>query len=276
VPEIARQAQQNPENRLVLSIEQVPRPQSQNRIEQEYYQVYVGFYIQDGGPGHRTRWETFLVDKQLSEILWVNFLTGDSYVPLEDWRQYVFNNRANDQNDWICIPFLRVGPIRADSTLADITKWFGRENIQKRTVYGPEAIETFDATIIYPGSPNELTVFWQDNKYGSIPSSVSIRKQNSRWKTVYGIQVGTEIGKLNEINQRPFFFLGFGWDYGGIVRPDWNKGRLATAKGLSILLQERHQLAQEYYGDRELLSDLPGLLPNAVRVGRIDIQLNVK
>lgn len=276
VPEIARMSQKNPTQRMVLSIDQGPAPESENFMERNYYQVYVGFNIEDGGPGHRSRWATFLVDKQLSEILWVNFLTGDSYVPLEDWQQYVFKDRDEEQNDWMCIPFLRAGPIRSYSSLNDIVRMFGREKVTRRTVYGPEAIESFEATIVYPETPDELIVFWQANKYGSAVSRVSIRKENSRWRTLYGIKLGTEIARLNEINQRPFFFYGFGWDYGGMIRMDWNGGRLASTNGMAMVLKESRQLDLAYYGDKELRSDSAGLLPDGARVGRIEIQLSTQ
>lgn len=273
VTEIGDLARKNPANTLVLSVEQMPDPTAATRIEREYYQVYVGFNIQDGGPGHRSRWATFLVNQARTEILWVNFLSGDSYVPLADWRQYIVPERKSDANDWMCIPFLRVGPIEPTSSIADINRMFGRQNVVRRTVYGPEGVEKFAVTVVYPGTADELLVFWRDNIYGSAPERVSIRQAQSRWRTVYGIRQGTSIAELNRINGRPFEFYGFGWDYGGNVIQGWGDGVLASMRGLSLVLAENRQLALEFQGDRTIRSDLPALLPDAVKVWRINLQL---
>ena len=56
VPEIREMARKNPDNRLILSVESAPDPQAAERADREFYRVYVGFYVQDGGPGHRSRW----------------------------------------------------------------------------------------------------------------------------------------------------------------------------------------------------------------------------
>jgi len=273
VPEIGELARKNPASRLVIAVEQVPDPVAENWLEREYYQVYVGFYIQDGGPGHRSRWSTFLVNQARTEILWVNFLTGDSYVPLADWRKYIFPERKGDANDWICIPFLRIGPIEPTSSLTDITRLFGAQNLTRQTVYGPEGIEKFDVTVIYAGTADEIIVYWHDNSYGSTPERVSLRQEQSRWRTVYAIKQGTTIAELNRINGRPFDFLGFGWDYGGNIMNNWNGGALAAMRGLSLRLGTDRELPREYYGDRVLKSNMPTLLPDAVKVWRVEVQL---
>ena len=273
VPEIGELARKNPANALVLSVEQMPASTAATRVEREYYQVYVGFNIQDGGPGHRSRWATFLVNQARTEILWVNFLTGDSYVPLADWRRYIAPERKSDANDWMCIPCLRAGPIEPTSSIEDINRMFGRHKVVRRTVYGPEGAEKFEVTVVYPGTADEMLVFWRDNIYGSAPERVSIQKEQSRWRTVYGIRTGTSIGELNRINGRPFEFYGFGWDYGGSVIKGWGDGMLASMHGLSVVLAENRQLALEFQGDRTLRSDLPALLPDAVKVRRINLQL---
>ena len=273
VPEIQEIARKNPANRLVLSVESVPDPQATEREEREFYRVYVGFNIQDGGPGHQSRWATFLVHKDRTEILWANYLNPNSYVPLSDWRKYVNVPPAAGVNDWMCIPFLRAGPIRPSSSIDDLIRMFGLENVQQRTVYGAEGVEKFEATIIFPETPNQLIVFWQDNKYGTVPSSVSIRKQGSAWKTVQDIQIGTNLTELNAINGRPFSFFGFGWDYGGSIHAHWNGGSMASVKGLFLVLQESRDLPRQYYGDKKLSSDMTDLLPDAAQIRRIDVKL---
>ena len=273
VPEIQTMARKNPANRLVLSVESAPNPQEPERIEREFFRIYVGFNIQDGGPWHQSRWATFLVHQERTEILWANYLNPNSYVPLSDWQKYVNEPYAEGVNDWMCIPFLRVGLIQPHSSIADLVRIFGTNNVEQRTVYGAEGTEKFEASLIFPGTPNELIVFWQGNKYGTVPSSVSIRRQGSEWKTVQGIQIGTSLAELNAINRRPFSFYGFGWDYGGSIPVKWNGGTISSVKGLFLVLRETRDLPRQYYGDKKLSSDMEELLPDSARVSRIDIQL---
>ena len=273
VPEIREMARKNPQHRLVLSVESKPDPQAANRAERDFYQVYVGFVIQDGASGHRSRWATFLVHKDRNEILWANYLTGNSYISLADWKQYIYQAPAEGVNDWACLPYLRVGPIQTYSTLADLEKYFGADQLARRTVYGAEGAEKFDTTVVFPGTPNELIVFWRDNKYGSAPASVSIRKEGAEWRTAYGIRIGTDLAKLNEINGRPFSFYGFSWDYGGIVTGKWDGGVMSSMPGVHLVLRATRELPREYYGDRKVRSDSEELLPDGAMVRRIDVQL---
>jgi hypothetical protein len=274
VPEISEMAKKNPANKLIMQLESAPAPGSADRIDRDYYRVYVGFYVQDGGPGHRSRWATFLLHKNRDEILWVNYLNGNSYVPLADWRQYINKKEDTKKNDWTCLPFFRVGPIQTYSSAEDIAKMFGALNVERRMIYGAEGTEKFDVTVVFPNTTNELLVFWEKNQYGQRPSAVSIRKEGSAWKTVYGIRIGTSLAELNQMNEATFSFFGFAWDYGGTVERGWGGGKLAAIDGLHVVLQETRELSRAYYGDKSLRSDDVGLLPDAARVSRIQIQLN--
>ena len=273
VPEIRQMASSHPANKLVLSVEHHPDPASASPVEQQYYRVYVGFNVEDGGPGHRSRWATFLVNSRRTDILWQNYLVDESYVPLVDWQKYVHPPRKAGHNDWMCIPFLRAGPIEPTSSIEEVTQLFGAQNVSRRIAYGPEGMEKFDVTAIYAGTADEILVYWRDNIYGSMPERVSFRQAKGRWRTVHAIKPGTGIAELNRINGRPFDFYGFGWDYGGIIDKNWNGGALSAIRGLSLRLTTSRELSRDYYGDRQLRSDLPGLLPDAAQVGLVEVWL---
>jgi hypothetical protein len=273
VPEIQAMARKNSANRLVMYVESAPNPQAAERADQDFYRVYVGFNIQGKGPMHQARWATFLVHQDRTEILWANYLNSKSYIPLSDWRQYINDPPAVGINDWMCIPFLRAGPIRPTSSIDDLVRIFGLENVKQMEVYGAEGVGKFETTVIFPETPNQLIVFWKDNQYGTVPASVSIRKPGSAWKTVQEIHIGTNLAELNAINGRAFPFFGFGWDYGGSIHMQWNGGRMASIAGLAIVLRETRNLPRQYYGDKKLSSDMEELLPSAAQVGRIDVQL---
>jgi hypothetical protein len=272
-PEIAQMARSNPDNKMVIAIEQTPDPVAANPIERQYYRVYVGFNVEDGGPGHRSRWATFLVNSSYTDILWQNYLVDEAYIPLADWQKYIFPNRKQDENDWICIPLLRVGPIDATSSITDLSRVFGAQNVSRRVAYGPEGIEKYDVTVVYGGTTDEMIVYWQDNLYGARPERVSFRHPQGRWRTIFSIKPGTGIAELNRINGRPFEFMGFGWDYGGNIVNNWSGGALAVVRGLTVKLATNRELPREYYGDRYLKSDLPLLQTDAAAVERVDVQL---
>ena len=208
-----------------------------------------------------------------TDILWQNYLVDEAYIPLADWQKYIFPNRKQDENDWMCIPLLRAGPIEPTSSITDLSRIFGARNVSRRVAYGPEGIEKYDVTVVYGGTADEIIVYWQDNIYGARPERVSFRQQQGRWRTIFAIKPGTGIGELNKINGRPFEFLGFGWDYGGNIVHNWSGGALAVVRGLSVKLATSRELPREYYGDRYLRSDLSILQPDAVLVERIDVQL---
>lgn len=274
VPEISEMAKKNPANKIVLQVESAPEAGSSDRMERDFYRIYVGFNVQDGGPGHRSRWATFLIHKSRDEVLWANYLSDNAYIPLEDWRKYIYNNDASNKNDWVCLPFLRVGPIQPYSTLNDLNQIFGGGNIERRTVYGAEGAEKFDVTVVFPNTVNELLVFWEKNEYGQRPASVSIRREGAAWKTVFGIGIGTSLAELNRMNDAAFSFFGFAWDYGGSIDREWGGGKLAAVDGLQLVLRETRELPRGYYGDKSLRSDDALLLPDGARVSRMQILLN--
>lgn len=274
VPEIGEMARKNPADKIVMQIEASPDAANAERTERDYYRIYVGFYVQDGGPGHRSRWATFLMHRSRDEILWVNYLSDNAYIPLEDWRKHIHNHEGSVKNDWRCLPFFRVGPIQPHSTVSDLVQMFGAANIERRTIYGAEGTEKFDVTVVFPKTANELLVFWDNNAYGQRPASVSIRKEGSAWKTVFGIGTGTSIAELNRINETPFSFFGFAWDYGGSIDREWGGGKLAAVDGVQLVLRETRELPRGFYGDKSLRSDDATLLPDGARVSRMQILLN--
>ena len=275
VPEIGAAALMAKGNRLVMSMDSVPDPAAKNRFERDFFHVYVGFNIDDGGgQGHRSRWATFLVHKDSDEILWANYARGDTYIPLEDWRKYVNGVVPEKSNDFMCIPYMRAGRIEPFSTIDDIIRLYGADNVERKVIPGPEGIGRFDISVIFPQTANELFIYWDKNDYGKRPSWVSIRKPTSEWKTLYGIKIGTSLSELNQLNGRPFKFLGFNWDYGGSVKRDWEGGVLVATLPASLVLRSISNLPREYQGDKTLNSDEEYLLqPDMVWVGRIDVPL---
>ena len=180
------------------------------------------------------------------------------------------------ENDWLCLPFERVGPILASAKEEDLLQLFGAEQVQRRTIYVAEGTEKRDVSVIYPYSANEVILFWRDNQYGQRLSRAWVKKEDSSWKTAENITVGTPLAELNRLNGQPFRIVGFGWDYGGYI-PVRQEGTLIQQKGLCLRLAPTRQLPRQYYGDGvKVSSEDPELLPDAVRVVSFEVTLNEK
>ena len=153
---------------------------------------------------------------------------------------------------------------------AELIEIFGKENVIFDTVYGGEG-EMSMATLLFPGKKDELEIIWADMDKRIEMLSIThssfydmendILLTNTRWKTSYGIQLGTSLVELNEMNEGSFTFMGFAWDYGGMIS-DLNEGKLSK---IPLILQlgiadyealDNNSDYQFLMGDMEFLSDL--------------------
>ena len=125
---------------------------------------------------------------------------------------------------------------------AELIEKFGSENVTWDSVYNADGVVSM-ATLLYKGTCDQVEITWENLKNKSDIQKVTLTamyddKQDklvafSHWKTSYGIMLGTTLKELETINEVPFIFLGFGWDYGGIIT-EFNSGKLAK---LPISLQ---------------------------------------
>ena len=115
--------------------------------------------------------------------------------------------------------------INPRTTESDLVKFFGRQNVKRETREYAEGTETYDCTIIFPGTENELVVKWKEGKIYQEPEFVDIWGKKTKWKLDNGITPGTPLAELVKLNGKDFIFSGLGWDYGGI--PDFLDGKLS-------------------------------------------------
>ncbi|MCF4100336.1 hypothetical protein L1I30_01535 [Gillisia sp. M10.2A] len=98
--------------------------------------------------------------------------------------------------------------------------------------------------VLYPNTPNELHITWQDDEKSKIHD---IRFSDSgKWQSSTGIRVGTSYTELNDLNAKPISFYGFGWDYSGAVL--WNEGKLENSQ-LHVFLTPNTEPKSQFYGD---------------------------
>ena len=97
----------------------------------------------------------------------------------------------------------------------------------------------------------------------SHPGSLLIDEAGSKWHLANSIKLGTDSKTLQSLNQKPFTFYGFYWDYGGVIT-EWNGGALSkkTVSGSQINIHlcppEDPKLPENYLmGDGTFNSDNP-------------------
>ncbi|OLP16731.1 hypothetical protein BST81_20065 [Leptolyngbya sp. 'hensonii'] len=176
------------------------------------------------------------------------------------------------QNDLRIIPGVRVGPVTAKMTRADLVRLFGGSKLQDRTILGPEGIGSFAATRVNLGPEKSFLVVWKDSRRRQM---LDIRDLGPAWKTPEGIGIGMGLDQLRQVLGE-FQFLGFGWDYGGGVLLEQTRlGKRYSGK-LILRLDVNYQKAQKYEqdyravsGDQTVSSDNPQLKNLEVRVSQM-------
>lgn len=139
---------------------------------------------------------------------------------------------------------------------AALKEVFG-DDIQRSTGYYPEGLGEYTTTTLFGGTDNEVVFKWSDDTlHFNQLETITIDKINSAWQTKDSIRIGTRLKTLELINQKPFTFLGFGWDYAGAVQ--WQSGVLAnshTAVRLDLPQGASPSDFLELLGDTQVSSD---------------------
>jgi hypothetical protein len=162
---------------------------------------------------------------------------------------------------------------------------FGDEFVTTDSVYDSEGNRSI-VSLIYPGTVNQVEVFWKNKQKKSGMEKVRLNAffdeqnevylPNSRWKTSFGVTLGTSLKELERINQTPFIFFGFGWDYGGFIS-EYNTGKLGQYPltiQLGIIDIKKQGNDPDYemlMGDNEFNSDDP----EAQRLNPIVISISI-
>ena len=196
-------------------------------------------------------------------------------------------------NDWLIVPGSRVGPIDKNTSEMELRRLFGEKN-ELREDIGLGEGETEPGTIVFPNSDGRLAILWKDQGQRQTPKEIRLNGDKTRWKTGQGISLGTSLKELEKLNGRPFFLMGFAWDYSGTVI-DCNKGNLKelgctdpkdpnkTLRGRTLLLRlmthrpvDEMQDKRDFYavsGERRFSSGHPSMQRLNPRVYEIIIYL---
>lgn len=145
--------------------------------------------------------------------------------------------------------------ITATSTIDDLYKIFGEDNVKEDIDYGPEGTDSIPITTVYTNSSREFLIFWKEGKFHQQPAFVECMEKKSPYKTEQGISIGTTLAELVTKNKRPVEFMGLGWDYGGSIL-SFNKGNLDKA-WFTFTLSATGPIPEKLTGDVKLNTDMP-------------------
>jgi hypothetical protein len=138
----------------------------------------------------------------------------------------------------------------------ELKKRYGHD-LKRSTGYYPEGMGEYQNTLLYPHTKNEVEFVWLDDSVNfSGLIYIKVSGQKTGWKTAEGITLGTTLKELESLNQKPFVFYGFGWDYSGMV--DWDNGHLFERRIFVSLDYPGESIPPEFdalVGDHQMKSD---------------------
>ena len=169
-----------------------------------------------------------------------------------------------NSEDYLCIPYKKVGKILPTHTYADLEKIFDKKNVRIDTMIWDGTITGY-YTYVKVTPTQELQVYWQEGlpPYKTI-EMIKITTKSDKFKTIEGIGAGSTLADLVKVNNgKPFKFSGFEWENGGGCCKDTQKGFLGGINTLSLQLPTNdskvfsEQERSEIFGDQLVSSDLP-------------------
>jgi hypothetical protein len=171
-------------------------------------------------------------------------------------------------NDWLIVPGVRIGPISAKSTRANLVQMFGTNNVEDGN---PEMDDdpTESRTFVSFPQPNQtVDIVWAAGMKGTRIQTILLSQNppfDSKWHTVDGITLGTTLQQLEKLNKRPFALAGFDWDESGVVT-SWRGGalhqKLETSCGSMDVRLDPDPGANydpQLSGEASILSSLPAM-----------------
>lgn len=153
---------------------------------------------------------------------------------------------------------------RAEGGIAGLKKRFGDAAVRVENVPLGEGAEEPGAVLFGDDPTRRAVVYFVDGKVDGPLSAIYVREIESRWRGPLGLRVGMSSAELQQLNGRPFRFLGFEWDYGGYVS-HWSGGVLENAVlapgRIAVRLSAPSDAPEDYpRGDADFTSDVPTLV----------------
>jgi len=118
--------------------------------------------------------------------------------------------------------------LNLQTTHEDLVRIFGAANVVEQDGIDGMSGDMEYVTVLFPKDPQRaIEILWRDGEKRTVPQSMTIRGDKSKWKAMQGISLGISLKELEAVNGRPFELSGYGWDYGGGIT-SWENGSLAA------------------------------------------------
>lgn len=125
--------------------------------------------------------------------------------------------------------YLLPGAFRPDTSLDDLRRRFGANNVKLDDIAGAEGA-TFRGLVLFADDPQRRAeIFPRDDATQRGVAAIRVSGKKSRWHADNGLHPGMTLAELVAGNGKPLTFSGLGWDYGGNVL-DWHGGRYERRK----------------------------------------------
>ena len=171
---------------------------------------------------------------------------------------------AEDPYDW---DVRNIFPITSQDQL--IAK-YGQGNVATRDVYDLEGNNLGQGYIVFPDTDNEMELFLDGDK-GKV---ITFTRENSKWKSPFGIKVGDPLEKIVKVNGRNFRLNGFEWVNSGMV-DSWEGGAM-DGKGVTLVFKAVNsgdpKLYDQVTGDKKVKTDQSVLKKLGVVVEKVSFK----
>lgn len=148
------------------------------------------------------------------------------------------------------------GLINKQTDYAALQKSYGANNVVNETICGPECADSIDVTKIYPGTPREIIVHWDENGYQKSISMLENYMEGAPYHTASGLKIGSTLADiLKENGGKQIMFNGFDWDYGGYIVA-YGGGPLEKSK-IRYRLMHNDDFGEDLMGDEEFNTEMP-------------------
>lgn len=149
---------------------------------------------------------------------------------------------------------------------------YGKQNVVARSATDLQGNEAGQAYYVFPDTNNEMEVVFD----GDNGTALTFTKENSKWKSPFGIKVGDPLSKVVKVNGKNFRINGFEWENGGTV-DSWEGGAI-SGKGVAILFKALNTGDPKVYdkitGGKKLKTDMSALKEAEVVVEKIVFKSN--
>lgn len=173
------------------------------------------------------------------------------------------------------VPGQRIGMITATTTPEQLTEYYGVENVAKDSISLGEGF-FIDGYKVFSGTASEIALIFPGGEENIKVLQATIDLESTEWKSAQNmVGIGTTMDELVRYNGVPFNFMGFDWDYGGVVT-DWQDGSLKDHRirlGYDFSQRENTQLNKTLIGDQPVVSNSPYVKDVDIKVIQVIVRM---